>query len=780
MERRATVLAWSLAVAGALAIFGSAVLGPDTIFAGDIEVFESARDRFVAAAWKDGEGIPRWAPGIAGGVSARASQELGILYPPSLVLAVAATDRAEALGLAIHLIIAVLGARALGRALGLEPSAALVVGFAYGFSGALVSEQLTPVYVRSGAWLPWAVAGLERASRGERRGLAVAVVALAASYLAGDPQSCLTAAVAALVLGVTLRGAVGAGRAGLAVAAAGGLAALVSAIQLVPAALAFAESERSGGLPYEAATRWSLQPLELLGVAVPFAFGSFAAPGTSWFHLVSNEHQRAWGDSVYLGPIVLALAACGVARLRDERRARAGLALAVLFLALALGANTPLYRLVHALPGGASFRYPAKLLVPSVLGVAILAGVGADAVATRALGARRIALAVLGAVAWLALVGANVAALAAGSLGARIDSLGPGADGERAVALLAPGFAHVTIIAYAALALVWKGAARKRLGLALAALVAVDLAVAQRAGVALAPREPFTRTPLAATVLADAEKMLHGPARVLPTASAERPTVAEAQVALPARSFVAEREGLAPNTGLGYGVLSQGGFLSNYPERLVMLDEAKIPPLRRAVLQGATFVLAAETQVGDYSEGGTFTGHDVGQRTLIYLDSAPPWARVVPRARFVRDARAALAAIAAPTFDPRSEVVIEAAETASRPGPAATGQARLVAKLGLHEFEVEVQAPAESWLVVREGYAPGWLASVNGAAEMPVVAADLVSRAVRVPAGASRVSFRYVAPGESAGTLVTCGTLAGLLVLALVLALRARRAPATL
>ncbi len=124
--------------------------------------------------------------------------------------------------------------------------------------------------------------------------------------------------------------------------------------------------------------------------------------------------------------------------------------------------------------------------------------------------------------------------------------------------------------------------------------------------------------------------------------------------------------------------------------------------------------------------------------------------------------------------------MIEAAETASRPGPAATGQARLVAKLGLHEFEVEVQAPAESWLVVREGYAPGWLASVNGAAEMPVVAADLVSRAVRVPAGASRVSFRYVAPGESAGTLVTCGTLAGLLVLALVLALRARRAPATL
>jgi hypothetical protein len=779
MERRANVLAWCLALAGALAIFASAVLGPDTIFAGDIEVFESARDRFVAAAWKDGEGIPRWAPGIAGGISARASQELGILYPPSFILAIAATDRAEALGLAIHLIIAVLGARALGRALGLEPAAALLVGFAYGFSGALVSEQLTPVYVRSGAWLPWAIAGLERASRGERRWLGVGILALAASYLAGDPQSCLTAAAATLVLAATTRGAAGAGRAALAVAAAGALAALVSAIQLVPAALAFAESERSGGLRFEDATRWSLQPLELLGASVPFAFGSFAAHGTTWFKFVSNEHERAWGYSVYLGPVVLALATCGLAQLREDRRARGGLALAVIFFALALGANTPLYRLVYALPGGASFRYPAKLLVPSVLGVAILAGVGAEALTSRALG-KRIVLIVLGALGALALVGTNVAALAAESLGARIDALGQGVDGARAVAFLAPGFAHVALVACAALALVFKGKAGPRLGLTLAALVAVDLAIAQRAGVPLAPREPFTRTPLAASVLADAEKMLHGPARVLPTMSAERPTEAEAALPLPARDFVAEREGLAPNTALGYGVLSQGGFLSNYPERLVLLDEAKISPLRQAILQGASFVLAAGRQVEAYTEGGTFTGHDVGQRTLIYLDSAPPWARVVPRARFARDARAALAAITDPAFDPRNEAVIEASGTASPPGPAATGQARLVSKLGLHAFEVEVQAPSESWLVVREGYAPGWLASVNGAAEVPVLAADLVARGVRVPAGASRVSFRYVAPGENAGTLVTCATLAGLLVLALVLVARARRAPATL
>ncbi|HZV00669.1 MAG TPA: hypothetical protein VFF73_28400 [Planctomycetota bacterium] len=759
MGRGTNSLAWGLAIAGVLAIFGSAVLGDDTIFSGDVEVFESARDRFVAEAWHAGEGIPRWAPGIAGGVSARASQELGTLYPLNLLLAIAATDRAEALGLAIHIIIAVLGARALARALGLEPAAALVVGFAYGFSGALVSEQLTPVYVRSGAWVPWALAGLERASRRELGGMLLAVLSLALSYLAGDAQAPLVVAASALVMAL-LRGPTGTARRFGALAVAGVAALLASAVQLVPAALAFAESERHGGLSFADATRWSLQPRELLGLALPFAFGSHAAPGTSWFFLVSNEHDRAWGDAVYVGPIVLSLVACGCARVRDDRRARVGLALFAFFLAFALGANAPFYRLLHAVPGLAAFRYPAKLLVPATLGLALLAGVGVESLAKT----RRLTLAVLGVLGALAILGTNLTATMAESLGARIEALGKGVSGTQAVALMAPRFAHVALVALAGLVVVLRPKART--SLALAALVAIDLSIAERSGVALAPRRFFTQPPLAASLLAEAAATRGEPSRVLAAESAQRPTEAEVEVPPVARTFVAEREGLCPNTGLGYGILSQGGFLSNFPERVVLLDQVKkIPAVRRAILQGATFVLVAPDKVEEYAEGGNLLA-DAGTRTLVLLQSAPPWATVIGRSHFVPHPRAALASIVDPAFDPRKEVVLEGQGADSN--GTGIGRAQLVFNhLGLHGFEVEVESLDEGWLVVREGYAPGWRASVNGGPEVPVTPADLVFRAVRVPAGRSRVAFRYVAPGETAGLLVTIAALVSIVVLAL-------------
>src|SRR5579871_2644547 len=178
-------IAVALPAVCALALLFPAIFADQTVFAGDVEFFEASRDRLVAEAWREGEGIPRWAPGILGGAPALASQELGLLYPPNLLLAILATDRAQAIGLALHLAIAALGARALARTLGQGSAPSLLAGIVYAFSGTFVSTHLTPVYVRSGAWLPWALAGLLRGGAGERRGLLVAVLALSGMYLAG-------------------------------------------------------------------------------------------------------------------------------------------------------------------------------------------------------------------------------------------------------------------------------------------------------------------------------------------------------------------------------------------------------------------------------------------------------------------------------------------------------------------------------------------------------------------------------------------------------------------
>src|SRR5581483_5481678 len=309
----------------------------------------------------------------------------------------------------------------------------------------------------------------------------------------------------------------------------------------------------------------------------------------------------------------------------DDRNARIGLVLFAFFLAFALGANAPFYRLLHAVPGLAAFRYPAKLLVPATLGLALLADVGVESLAKT----RRLALAVLGVLGALAILGTNLTATMAESLGARIEALGKGVSGTQAVALMAPRFAHVALVALAGLVVVLRPKART--SLALAALVAIDLAIAERSGVALAPRRFFTQPPLAASLLSEAAATRGEPSRVLATERAQRPTEAEADVPPVARSFVAEREGLCPNTGLGYGVLSQGGFLSNFPERVVLLDQATTTPPRRAILQGATFVLVAPDQADEYAESGSVLARDAGTRMLVLLQSAPPWATVIAR-----------------------------------------------------------------------------------------------------------------------------------------------------
>jgi Bacterial membrane protein YfhO len=67
-------------------------------------------------------------------------------------------------------------------------------------------------------------------------------------------------------------------------------------------------------------------------------------------------------------------------------------------------------------------------------------------------------------------------------------------------------------------------------------------------------------------------------------------------------------------------------------------------------------------------------------------------------------------------------------------------------------------------VVVRDSFAPGWRARVNGEAA-PVRRADGRHLAVRIPAGKSEVSLRYIPPHLRPGLLLSAG--AALVTLAL-------------
>jgi uncharacterized membrane protein YfhO len=74
-------------------------------------------------------------------------------------------------------------------------------------------------------------------------------------------------------------------------------------------------------------------------------------------------------------------------------------------------------------------------------------------------------------------------------------------------------------------------------------------------------------------------------------------------------------------------------------------------------------------------------------------------------------------------------------------------------------------------VIINERFSPGWAAFIDGQ-PTPVLAANLIARAIEVPAGRHNIQMRYTPPGWSTGLLVSCSTL----LLLMVLTLRGRRA----
>jgi hypothetical protein len=122
-----------------------------------------------------------------------------------------------------------------------------------------------------------------------------------------------------------------------------------------------------------------------------------------------------------------------------------------------------------------------------------------------------------------------------------------------------------------------------------------------------------------------------------------------------------------------------------------------------------------------------------------------------------------------PAFDPRTTVVTES-ETPPLPSTGGTAELR---RHDPGHIEVGTTAAAAAAVVVREGYARGWTAAIDGVAA-PVVRANGRHMAVIVPAGTHAVRLDYDPPGFRGGVLIA---LAAALVI-LGLAVSPRRRPA--
>jgi len=125
----------------------------------------------------------------------------------------------------------------------------------------------------------------------------------------------------------------------------------------------------------------------------------------------------------------------------------------------------------------------------------------------------------------------------------------------------------------------------------------------------------------------------------------------------------------------------------------------------------------------------------------------------LPRAYLAGQARAvagddALRALGDVGFDPTTTVILDADAPLSA-ASGSGGSARIV-EARADRWRVATQSAAAGYLVVLDADDPGWRAAVDGAAA-PVRRANLLFRAVEVPAGAHMVEMTYRPPSVSVG-----------------------------
>jgi hypothetical protein len=340
-------------------LFAPALWGGRMLYFRDISTFSYPNLVFLGRSLAASV-FPLWNPGTDAG------SPFLIVYPLDVLLvAFAGPAAALAVGPPLHVLVASLGASALGRQLGLGPVPAWTCGLVFALSGFMVSAVNVMQLHQAAAWAPIVLLLALRCARRPEAGpvvLLAGALALQVSTLGGEIVV-QTAAAAAVLLWRRLEA-----RGVAALAAAVAIAALLSAPAVLGAASYIEGTHRGTGFSAAEAVVGSLSRVELADLVLPRFFGDMHTLTSAGF----------WGQEIFPGgfPYLLSLylgsAALGLAAAAGTDRLWLVVAIAVLF---ALGVHGPFAVILSAL---GFFRTPAKFMFLASLGLALLAGRGLD------------------------------------------------------------------------------------------------------------------------------------------------------------------------------------------------------------------------------------------------------------------------------------------------------------------------------------------------------------------------------------------------------------------
>jgi hypothetical protein len=276
------------------------------------------------------------------------------------------------------------------RDLGASWWASVLGGAVFAFLG-FMAHAATPQFAMSAVWLPLVLLFFARAWRGERPAANAALcgAALGAQFLSGHHNVPIYTAV---LLGILWLWRIRSRRILLAAATFAAVCGLVAAVQVLPTVEYGRVALRWSGapqpqhwndrIPYSVHAEYSLNAVSIPGMAIPGL----------------TVHANP-----YVGVVALSLAVAAAFALRRRPEVRLLSAFALGGLAIALGRDTPVHRILYeVVPMVDKARYPAMCIVLFQAALAPLAALGLDYF--RGNRAGRFTLAALGAVAALLLL----------------------------------------------------------------------------------------------------------------------------------------------------------------------------------------------------------------------------------------------------------------------------------------------------------------------------------------------------------------------------------------
>jgi hypothetical protein len=516
-----------------------------------------------------------------------------------------------------------------------------------------------------------------------------------------------------------------------------------------------------GGRGYEYSTSFSMPVRALVGLAVPEQVGANVQneSGVPVYPVYRGANAFRL-HTEYVGALVLLLLALGTYYSRRDRYWWFFAGLALLALSLALGGNTPLYRLYYAvLPGIQRFRAPDLAYYLAAFSLVCMAALTLERLATaRAApqpppargpvllaGAGLVVLATAGAL----LFGVPAAHMAAGSIGPTP----------------ALGWLRFAFFAAASVAVLWAWFSWKLTSAAalllLATVTVADLWVVGRTFFMTRPAPAITYAEDDITAYLRAQP---GPFRFWVPGEAT-----------PWPRYV--------NAPMWYGLENVAGEHGNQLQRYnefagvgadTYTDFHNFNHFRFLAAANVAFIVSA-VELDDPRLPVAFRGRDA----IVYRNmGALPRAYLVPRAVEV-EAGAALRAMQAEDWDPGVLAFVEGATLPDIPAAPLQGDASVL----LHEPDrvvVRTTANRPALLVLADNWYPDWRARIGGE-DAQVHLTNHTFRGVVVPAGTHDVEFVFRSAELRAGLAIH---LAGVVVLAcygawlLFTRLRRRRKPA--